>query len=236
MNNKKQKTLSIDELLEMENIELSDPLKNLNDIDSKIKRPNKDSLAKARKDNKYYLPVLSLNDPLMWPEASKKDRIHFTDEVAKETCLSNCCGYPGVFSACCRLDLDDLEHVLGPVKESWIKRFIKYSKKRGLNYRRSDVVIDIEEGKLIGDRFFAGHPVFSRPSSYPMMRLQMMGPRFACKFLNPEDGLCGIYPQRPDMCKKYICQYVKNNYLVRLPDKPNVYKKVTSKKTNEDVL
>jgi len=232
MNSKKQKTLSLDELLEMENINLSDPFGDVDiqNDENKTKRLNKEEIAKVRKDNKYYLPILSLNDPNMWAEKPKKNRIHFTDEVAKETCLTNCCGVPGVFSACCRLDLDDLEHVLGPVTEKWVKRFLNYAKKRGWNYRRSDVVIDIEEGKLIGERFFNGHPVFSRPSSYPMMRLQIMGPRLACKFLNPEDGLCGIYQNRPDMCKKYICQYVKNNYLVRLPDKPNTYRKITSKK------
>lgn len=233
-NNKTKKSLSINELFELESVDISDPFSESVESNGKIKRPSKKELSEARKENKYYLPVLSLNDPTMWSEAPKKDRIYFTDEVAKETCLSNCCGYPGVFSACCRLDLDDLEHVLGPVKESWVKRFIKYSKKRGWNYKRSDIVIDIEEGKLIGDRFFDGHPVFSRPGSYPIMRLQMMGPRFACKFLNPDDGLCGIYQQRPDMCKKYICQYVKNNYLVRLQDKPNTYRKIVGKKEEKE--
>ncbi len=227
-NSKQQKTLSLDELIEIENTSIFDPFDtgSLKGETKKVIRPSKKVLEEALKENKYYLPVLSLNEPTMWPSKAKKDRIHFTDEVAKETCLSNCCGEPGVFSACCRLDLDDLEHVLGPVTEKWIKSFLNHAKKRGWNYKRSDVVVDLEEGKLIGDRFFDSHPVFSRAGSYPMMRLQIMGPRFACKFLNPDDGLCGIYLNRPNMCRKYICQYVRNNYLVTTKDKPNTYKKI----------
>lgn len=201
----------------------------------KPRRPPKKELQKARKDNKYYLPVLSLNDATMWPPAQMADRRHLTDEIATETCLSNCCGVPGVFSACCRLDPDDLEHVLGPVKEKWVKKFLRYAKKKGWNYKRSDVVIDYEEGKLIGERFFNGHPIFTKPTSYPMMRIQAMGPRFGCKFLNPDNGMCGIYEQRPGMCRGYYCQYIKKNFLVKTKEKPNTWRRVDvgSKKDEE---
>jgi len=227
---KKQKTLSLDELIELEGNEPFDPFavpdeRRGKESKGRPKRPTKEVLKKAKKENKHYLPVLSLNDQTMWPPAPMSARRHFTDELATETCLSNCCGVNGVFSGCCRLDPDDLEHVLGPVKEKWIKKFLRYAKKKGWNYKRSDVVIDYEEGKLIGDKFFNGHPIFSKPTSYPMMRIQTLGPRFGCKFLNPNNGMCGIYEQRPDMCRGYYCQYVKKNFLVQTKEKPNTWRR-----------
>jgi len=247
--NKQKKTLSLDELLAMESIENFDPFYIPNDsrtggmLEKKStnkgvfgtngktptlleKHIQKEELREVKKENKFYLPVLSLNDETMWQTKPMSERTYFTDEVAKETCLTNCCNAPGVFSACCRLDPNDLEHILGPVTEKWIKRFLNHSQKKGLNYKRSDVVIDFEEGKLIGDAFFNGHPIFSKPTSYPMMRIQAMGPRFGCKFLNPDNGMCGIYPVRPDMCSGYLCQYVKKSFLVKTKSHPNTYKRV----------
>lgn len=229
MSGENRKTLSLDELLEMDKDQVNlDPFSEVEK--EKPKKYSKEDLAEARKDNKYYLPVLSLNHADMWESKPKSERRLFTDEVAMETCLSNCCGVPGVFSACCRLDPDDLEHVLGPVTEKWVKSFLRYANKKGWNYKRSDVVIDYEEGKLIGERFFNGHPIFSRPTSYPMMRIQAMGPRFGCKFLNPDNGMCGIYEHRPDMCRGYYCQYVKKNFLVRTKGAPNRYVQIDDQK------
>lgn len=222
--NIQKKSLSLDELIALENIQ--DDSSFTSKKDKKEAKPTKEELYVAKKENKFYLPVLSLNDQSMWPTLPNSERTHFTDEVAMKTCLSNCCNVPGVFSACCRLDPDDLEHILGPVTEKWIKSFLNWANKKKLNYKRSDVVIDYEEGKLIGEQFFNGHPVFSRHTSYPMMRLQTMGPRLACKFLNPDNGMCGIYAQRPDMCRGYLCQYVKKSFFVRTEAHPNTYKRV----------
>lgn len=218
-------TLTLDELLELEkdNINL-DPF-NVDDSGKKTKQKQhtKEELKEAKKDNKHYLPILSLNYSDMWDSKPKSERKIFTDKVATETCLSNCCGVPGVFAACCRLDPDDLEHILGPLSEKWVKSFLRYAKKKGWNYKRADVVIDYEEGKLIGENLFNGHPIFKKPTSYPMLRFQVMGPRYACKFLNPDNGLCGIYEHRPNMCQSYYCEYVKKNFLVKTKNSPNTY-------------
>lgn len=223
MEENSRKTISLNELLEMD--KENESISSIPEKEKK-KRPNTEELQQAKKDNKFYLPVLSLNDNLMWPSKPMNERRHFTDEVAKETCLSNCCGVPGLWSACCRLDPDDIEHVLGPVTEDWIKAILRHFRKKGYNWNRSDIVIDYEEGKLIGDKFFNGHPIFQKKTSYPMMRIQSIGPRFGCKFLNPDNGMCGIYQHRPDMCRGYYCQYVKTNFLVRTKDRPNTYHRV----------
>ena len=184
---------------------------------------NKD-LHEAKRENRFYLPVLHINHTEMWPSKPRSERRHFTDEVAKETCLSKCCGVEGLKSACCRMDPDDLEHVLGPLDEKWISKIIKWFKSRRINATRQDVVIDFEEGILIGRRFFNGHRVFEDPKSYPIMRFQVDGSHFACKFLNNATGMCNIYEQRPDMCRNYLCSYVKANFLVRTKDHPNQWK------------
>lgn len=185
--------------------------------------------------NKYHLPVLYINDATQWENNPHKQR--FTDDVAKKTCLENCCGYEGLKCACCMLDPNDLEHVLGKVDEQWIeniRQWFKNTKKMFLS--REDIVIDFEEGKLLGETWFNDHPVFKNEKSYPMLRIQVYGQRFVCKFLNVKSGVCTIYSQRPDMCKDYYCQYVKSNFLVKTRQNPNTYVnlKTDSSKINHE--
>lgn len=181
-----------------------------------------------KENNRFYLPVLNLNKPDMWESQPMENRVHFTDKMAYSTCVGNCCGTPGLKAGCCYLDTDDIEHVLGPVDEPWIKSFVKWLRKKGIAASRHDVVIDFEEGKLIGNKFFSeskNKDVFQREDSYPILRIQAVGPRFACKFLNFETGKCTIYEQRSAMCKNYLCNYVKSNFLIREPNHPNTYVK-----------
>ena len=178
-----------------------------------------------RKRNKFYLPVLYINDATMWPSLPVSERKNFTDQVAYDTCLGNCCGVKDLKGACCQLDPDNIEHVLGPVDEPWIKRIIKVLRKNGQTVSRRDIVIDLEEGKLIGDKFFHSHPVFHSPNSYPMLRFQVYGPRFACKFFNSVTAKCTIYEHRSDMCSSYLCNYVKTNFMIKTKDHPNRFVK-----------
>lgn len=166
-----------------------------------------------KKEDKYYLPVLFINDATQWEKKPLLERTYFSNEVAQNVCLGNCCGVKGLKGACCLLDPEDPEHVLGPVDESWIKETLKYFKQKKIPFKRKDVVIDFEEGKIIGDKFFNGHNVFKSPESYPILRIQVFGPRFACKFLNLETMMCNIYSVRPSMCRTYYCQYIKANYV-----------------------
>lgn len=217
------KSLSLDDLLK-QNAPISlpktnAPSRNLEDIDE-------DSPEDAKKRAKFYLPVLHINDSSQWESKPLSERQHFTGENAKKTCLGNCCGVEDLKAGCCQMDPDDMEHVLGPVDEPWIKKAIKWFRTKGMNVTRHDIVIDFEEGKLIGRTFFHDHQVFKDPSSYPILRIQASGLRFACKFLNVHNGMCTIYENRPDMCRDYLCEYVKSNFLVKTKDHPNTYTKV----------
>lgn len=179
-----------------------------------------------KKSKRFYLPVLRINDPTQWESKPLSERVKFTPDVAKKTCLGNCCGVKDLKAGCCQLDPDDIEHVLGPVDEDWIRRTIKWFRNKNINVTRADLVIDYEEGKLIGEAHFHGHAVFKEPASYPILRIQASGIRFACKFLNVENGMCTIYEQRPDMCRNYLCEYVKKSFLVNSKTHPNTYKKI----------
>lgn len=168
--------------------------------------------------SRFHLPVLNLNDASQWPSQPVENRTRFTDEVAEKVCLGNCCGVEGLKAGCCQMDPEDLEHVLGPLDEKWIDDTIRWLRIKGVNATRADVVIDFEEGKIIGERFFTGErrSVFMSEETYPILRFQINGPRFACKFLNSVSGKCNIYERRPGMCRGYLCEYVKANFLVRI--------------------
>lgn len=192
----------------------------------KLEETIEDGTEQNKKRDKFYLPVLYINDATQWPTKPNSERQHFTDAVAKETCLGKCCGVEGLRAACCQLDPEDLEHVLGPVDEEWIKKTIKWFKNKGMNVTRHDIVIDYEEGKLIGQTWFNDHEIFKMPDTYPILRIQANGQRFACKFLNVHNGMCTIYEHRPNMCRDYLCAYVKANFLVKTHNHPNTYKKI----------
>lgn len=218
-----KKSLSIDEMMQLDKDSTS-----TKPITTDHKVSNKET-GEFAANEKYYLPVLNINHRQQWEPKPLSERKHFTDEVAMETCLGNCCGVEGLKGACCHLDPIDLEHVLGPVSEECIKDIIKFFRKKGLNYSRQDVVIDFEEGKIIGDTLFKDAPnnqIFHEPKAYPILRFQALGPRYSCKFMNPQTYKCQIYEVRPKMCSTYYCNYITTNFLVKTKAHPNRWRKL----------
>ena len=216
---KQKKSISIDELISLEN---KDHTKY--NVDS-----SKNEVKEKTPNDRYYLPVLNINRAEEWPSKPLNERKHFTDKVAMEACLGNCCGVEGLKGGCCHLDPFDLEHVLGPLEEDWIKDIIKCFRNKGLNFNRQDIVIDNEEGKIIGETLFRetnNNNIFQHKDAYPILRFQVIGPRYACKFMSPMTYKCQIYEKRPNMCSNYLCQWVITNFLVKTKDKPNTWQKV----------
>lgn len=184
--------------------------------------PN-DTPEEKKKKNRFYLPTLNMNSKELWPSQPSEKRKMFTDAVALETCTQKCCGVDGLASACCKLDTENLTHILGPVPEDWIEFMINHMRKKGFSWSRSDLVIDEEEGRLIGEKFFNGHEIFKQKTSYPMLRIQANGHFFSCKFLNSHNGKCSIYTLRPDFCQKYLCSYIKSSFLITTKEHPHKY-------------
>lgn len=175
---------------------------------------------------RFHLPVLNLNNQDYWVSKPKSERQLLTDEKATEACLENCCGVKGLKAGCCHVSPNTLQHVLGPIDEPWIKKMLTTMRKLGYTgTTRQDIVVDEEEGRIIGERFFDSHPVFFQKSTYPILRMQLRGAEFACRFLS-NTGKCTIYEHRPQMCRSYYCEYLKTNFLIRLPSHPNTYTKV----------
>lgn len=178
---------------------------------------------------KYHLPVLNINHTREWETKPVSERKLWTDAVAMETCLGNCCGVKGLKGACCHLDPVNLEHILGPVDERWIADTIKWFRARGQSCTRHDLVVDFEEGKVLGETLFKDAPnniIFQQEKAYPFLRFQVLGPRYACKFMNPDTYKCNIYQVRPDMCRNYLCSYVSSSFLVKTKSKPNTWQRV----------
>ena len=106
---------------------------------------------------------------------------------------------------------------------------MKWFRKKGINFSRQDIVIDYEEGKIIGETLFketGNNNIFQQEDAYPILRFQVLGPRYACKFMNPLTYKCSIYDQRPPMCRKYLCNYITTNFLVETKQKPNTWQKL----------
>jgi len=229
---KQKKSISFEELIEF------DKQRQIEEKTELAKTPSREKTLKEKEEDpnnekdyrdKYYLPVLNINQAPEWQSKPVDQRKHFTDEVAMATCLGNCCGVPGLKGACCHLDPYDLEHVLGPVDEEWIKDIIKWFRKKGLNFSRQDIVVDYEEGIVIGDTLFKDAPnnqVFKDRKAYPFLRFQVIGPRYICKFMNPTTYKCQIYEVRPNMCRTYLCQYIVSNFLVKTKEHPNRWRKL----------
>jgi Fe-S-cluster containining protein len=116
--------------------------------------------------------------------------------------------------------------MLGPISEEDVKLIVKTLNKKGLRVSRNDIVMDIEEGRLVGAKFFEGNDIFKDPTAYPMLRMVASGNVFACKFLSANSGKCSIYEFRPQMCRDYYCQYVLTNFLLRTKQKQNTYLKI----------
>lgn len=222
-NNVKQtkRILSYEDLVKLDNSTNVDPIF----VVETQKLPSGEGIASYEnfvKNDKYYLPRLNINNQDCYPQQEKLK--YFTEKNAIETCTRNCCGIKGIKSACCILDPNDLEHVLGPLDEKWIKSIVRILRSKShINVDRNDVVIDYEEGMTMGKSLFNDNPVFKDPKAYPIMRIQTMGPRYICKFANPVSGMCGIYPHRPTMCSTYYCSYVKANYLIKIPGTQNTF-------------
>lgn len=196
------------------------------DVGDKIFSEGLTEIPKKKVLNKHHLPVLNINKPDYWPSVPLKDRKHLTDELAAEMCLGNCCGFEGLKAGCCQVDPEDIEHVLGYVEEKDIQRLLKHLRKSTPGIKREDVVIDKEEGMILGKKFFNDHPVFKQDKSYPMLRLQIFGSKFVCKFLSLETFKCTVYSSRPEMCSQYYCQWMKSNFLLRTKDRPNTWQKI----------
>ena len=105
---------------------------------------------------------------------------------------------------CC--SLDNREWILGAIGKKEALMFVEeLSKKFGREIKYEDVFVDYEEG----------HKLFPEKSSwqsrlvYPALRVDMESERKFCIFYNKAMKACSVYDIRPEMCRRYTCDYLR---------------------------
>lgn len=123
--------------------------------------------------------------------------------VIEHTCANKCMGRSGHRGGCCTLG--DRDYILGPVRD--IDEFLeRLERVLGRALDRSEVVIEFDEGKAL----FPERPTWQDPKNFPALRVRTADPRAPCRFYELETGRCSIHEHRPQGCRSFECEWLKN--------------------------
>jgi Fe-S-cluster containining protein len=119
------------------------------------------------------------------------------------TCSSKCMGIEGNSGGCCTMGERDF--IIGPIDDAdaFVERL---SLSTGKTVSRSDVFIEYAEGKDL----FPFRANWQNESYYPALRVNMDSPRLPCNFYDESGGQCNVYDVRPNICRTYQCDHLKN--------------------------
>jgi Fe-S-cluster containining protein len=121
-----------------------------------------------------------------------------------QVCSHKCLGYNGYHGGCCTIE--DRDFIIGPHRDT--EQFlVRLFNRMGSEIKHEDVFIDYEEGR----EMFPDKECWQRPTAYPALRVDMSHPRKPCVFYNNDFHICTIYDIRPDVCKNFACDYLKQN-------------------------
>ena len=121
-----------------------------------------------------------------------------------DICSSKCFGASGYDGGCCTLEGRDF--IIGPHHDA--DEFIKkLSNKLGREVNKYDIFIEHEEGS----KLLPNNPSWQRKTGYPALRVDLTNKRLPCIFYNTTLKYCTVYDIRPNTCKNYECEYLKNN-------------------------
>ncbi|MBX3073980.1 hypothetical protein KF913_08635 [Candidatus Obscuribacterales bacterium] len=125
------------------------------------------------------------------------------DSTCHYTCTRMCYGYKDKSSQCCCIG--DRDFIIGPISDT--ERFLAaLSEKLGEEIKYEDVFIDYEEGRKI----FPDKSCWQNPDNFPCMRIVPdQGRGYPCQFLSL-DGKCSVHSIKPETCRIYLCDYLKN--------------------------
>ena len=119
-------------------------------------------------------------------------------------CSNKCWGSPGYHGSCC--SVEDRDYIIGPHHDT--DEFISnLSKKFGREIEKEEVFIEYNEGKNL----FPNKASWQNERSYPAFRVDLFNPKLPCIFYNTKIKACSIYDVRPETCRVYECDYLKNN-------------------------
>lgn len=121
-----------------------------------------------------------------------------------QICSFKCWGIDNYDGSCCTLENRDW--IMGPSPD-WKDFLINLSNRIGRKIDFSEVFYSYEEGsKLFPDR-----QMWQNPDNFPAFRVDLNSPRKPCIFYNQSIRSCTVYEIRPETCRNYSCDYLKQN-------------------------
>ena len=123
---------------------------------------------------------------------------------ACDICSNNCFGIKGYDGSCC--SVEDRDWIIGPINDT--DEFIsKLSNKFGRDINKEDIFYEYEEGKNV----FPNKSTWQDENSYPAFKVNLQDPKKPCIFYNTTVKACTVYDIRPETCRNFECDYLKNN-------------------------
>lgn len=121
-----------------------------------------------------------------------------------QICSFKCWGIDNYDGSCCTLENRDW--IMGPVLDS--DNFLDgLSKKIGRKVEFSEVFYNFSDGSNL----FPDRQMWQDPNNFPSFKVDLNSPRKPCIFYNQSIRSCMVYEIRPDTCRNYSCDYLKEN-------------------------
>ena len=121
-----------------------------------------------------------------------------------QICSFKCWGIDNYDGSCCTLENRDW--IMGPVLDS--DNFLDgLSKRIGRKVEFSEVFYNFSEGSNL----FPDRQMWQDPNNFPSFKVDLNSPRKPCIFYNQSIRSCMVYEIRPDTCRNYSCDYLKEN-------------------------
>jgi Fe-S-cluster containining protein len=116
-------------------------------------------------------------------------------------CSHNCFGIKDHDGSCCHLE--DRDWIIGPHTDpdDFLERL---SDRFGREVKFENVFYTFEEGSAL----FPERSCWQKETSYPALKIDLEKDRKPCIFYNSTLRSCSIYDIRPQICRKYHCQYL----------------------------
>lgn len=121
-----------------------------------------------------------------------------------QICNKKCYGIDNYDGYCCCIE--DRNFIIGRHADADV--FIRdLSKKLNKEVKKEEVFYSYEEGK----KLFPNKESWQNFNNYPAFRVDLTNSKKPCIFYNKNSKSCDVYDIRPQTCKKFECEYLKNN-------------------------
>lgn len=123
-------------------------------------------------------------------------------------CSTKCFGRENYDGSCCQIE--DRDWIMGPIRDYEV--FLdNLSSKLNRKIEFAEVFYDFEEGS----KTFPERDVWQNPQNFPALRVDTEKSRKPCVFYNSTTKSCTVYDIRPETCRNYHCQYLKEYLMLR---------------------